>query len=296
MNASAPSSTSTAELRTAQAGAYKDIAVHLDGSPEDEVRIAHAEALAARWDARLTGLFTNPLPDPALYANEFGASAIGQMTDYATREGDAVMQRLGQRFARLGALHELRRIETFPGLLEQSVATEARWNDLFIATSPREGEHARWRSMIEAVMFDSGRGLLLLPPQAEFRSAIRTVLVGWVDSRQSARAVAEALPLLAQASRVRVVTVREEAHGRMGGAEVLADITAHLARHGVETTAEVLSAEGCPADSLLAEARRTSADLIVAGAYGHSRFREWILGGVTEELLRAAPVPLLVAH
>jgi nucleotide-binding universal stress UspA family protein len=125
---------------------------------------------------------------------------------------------------------------------------------------------------------------------------MRTILVAWVDSRQSARAVAEAMPLIAQASQVHVVTVREQAHGRMGGAEVLADITAHLTRCGASVTANALQTETTPADALLDEARRISADLIVAGAYGHSRFREWVLGGVTADLLTSSPLPLLLAH
>ncbi|MFC5417971.1 universal stress protein [Bosea eneae] len=276
--------------------AYRDIAVHLDGSPEDEFRLAWAEALAASHGARLTGIFTNMLPDPALFFDEFGIAAIGQLTDAVVVEGSAIETRLNQRFDKLRPTNELRRLDAVPGMLEQAVATEARWNDLFVASSPRDGEQARWRAMIESVMFDGGRGLCLLPPKAELRSAIRTVLVAWVDSRQSARAVAEAMPLIAQASQVQVVTVSEEAHGRMGGAEALTDITAHLTRCGAKVTANALQTETTPGDALLNEARRTSADLIVAGAYGHSRFREWVLGGVTADFLASSPVPLLMAH
>lgn len=275
---------------------YRDIAVHLDGSPEDEVRLSHAEALAVRFAARLTGIFTNPLPDPALFAGEFGFSAIGQLVDAAKLEGDAKEKGLRQRLALLDPVHELRRVDAFSGLLEQAVASEARWNDLFVATCPREDGPIRWQSLLESVMFDGGRGLYLLPPKAALRSAIHTVLIGWTDTRQSARAVAEALPLIAQAMKVHIVTVKEEAHGRMGGAEVLTDITAHLARHGVVATATVLDTGASASDALLAEARRISADLIVAGAYGHSRFREWVLGGVTADLLDSSPVPLFLAH
>lgn len=290
------SSGASAKARAAGNAAYRDIAVHLDGSPEDEVRLAHAEALAARHAARLTGVFTNLLPDPAIFVGEFGTSAIGQLVDDVTEEGDASEKRLRQRLTRLDPAHELRRVDAFPGILEQAVATEARWNDLFIATCPRDDSQARWRPLLERVMFDGGRGLYLVPPKALPRSAIQTVLVGWTDTRQSARAVAEALPLIVQATQVHVVTVREEAHGRMGGAEVLADICAHLVRHGVEATATVLDTETSAGDAILAEARRISADLIVAGAYGHSRFREWVLGGVTADLLGSAPVPLFLAH
>jgi nucleotide-binding universal stress UspA family protein len=276
--------------------AYRDIAVHLDGSPEDEFRLAHAEALIGQQSARITGVFTSPLPDPALFAGDFGVTAIGQLVEAATEEGNAGEKRLRQRLARLGPAHELRRVEAFPGTLERAVASEARWNDLFLATCPRDEDTTRWRSLIETVMFDSGRGLYLLPPKVAPRSALRTVLIAWTDTRQSARAVAEAMPLIARATQVQIVTVAEEAHGRMGGAEILADITAHLARHGVAATAAALSTQALVSNAILGEAERISADLIVAGAYGHSRFREWTLGGVTEELLANASVPLLFAH
>lgn len=275
---------------------YRDIAVHLDGSPEDESRLAHAEALAAHFQARLTGIFTNSLPDPAVYVGDFGMLAIGDLRDVVIENGNGTEQRLRERLARLGPPYELRRIDAFPGVLEQAVATEARWNDLFVATCPRDQESERWSTVIESVMFEGGRGLFLVPPRAPLRSVIRTVLVAWADTRHCVRAVAEALPFLRQARQVHVVTVKEEAHGRMGGAEALADITAHLARHGVAATASILGTEASPADALLAEAGRVGADLIVAGAYGHSRFREWVLGGVTEDLLARSPLPLLLAH
>jgi nucleotide-binding universal stress UspA family protein len=290
------SSDKLAQASAPRAPACRDIAVHLDGSPGDEARLAHAEALAVRCTARMTGIFTNLLPDPALFAGDLGISGIGPFIDAMTAEGDVSEQRLRQRLALLGPEHELRRLDEFPGLLEQAVASEARWNDLFVATCPRDDGHARWRSLIESVMFDAGRGLYLLPPGAALRSPIATVLIGWTDTRQSARAVAEALPLIAGAAHVHIVTVREKAHGRMGGAEILADISAHLARHGVEVTAAVLDTQTTPSDALLDEAKRISADLIVVGAYGHSRFREWVLGGVTADLLDSAPVPLLMAH
>jgi nucleotide-binding universal stress UspA family protein len=290
------SSSTETKAQAAGGAAYRDIAVHLDGSPEDETRLAHAEALAQRHGARITGIFTNPLPDPALFVSDFGVSAIGQLLDSATEEGDAGEKRLRQRLARLGPAHELRRLDAFPGAIERAVATEARWNDLFIATCPHDDGHSRWSSLIESVMFDSGRGLYLLPPKAALRSPIRTVLIGWTDTRQSARAVAEALPLIAEATQVHIVAVREEAHGRMGGAEVLADISAHLTRHGVEATATVLDTQTSASDALLDEALRISADLIVIGGYGHSRFREWVLGGVTADLLDSSPVPLFLAH
>jgi nucleotide-binding universal stress UspA family protein len=296
MNNVASSSEAAAGTRSLSTGAYRDITVHLDGTEQDEIRLAHAEQLCALFGARLTGLFTNMLPDPGIYSGDFGISALGQLTEAAIQDGNATKQKLEQRFARLGVANELRRIDAFTGSIEYAVATEARWSDLFVASCPDGDELDRWRSTIERVMFDGGRGLYLVPRAVKPRSAIRTVLIGWVDARQATRALAEALPLIGLATQVRIATVQEAAHGRMGGAEALADIAGHLGRHGIDAVAEVLSDPGMPAAALLDEAHRISADLLVVGAYGHSRFREWVLGGVTEDLLVSADLPLLMAH
>lgn len=296
MNNVAVSPKAVRGARLLSAAAYKDIVVHLDGTAEDEIRIAHAERLAEQFGARLTGLFTNVLPDPALYIGEFGTSLIGQLTETAVNEGDAIKGRLEQRFARLGVVNELRRIQGFPGQVEHGVATEARWADLFVASCPYGDTLDRWKAVIERVIFSGGRGLYLVPHDSKPRPAIGTVLIGWVDSCQATRALTEALPLVGLATHVRLVTVQETAHGRLGGAEALADIAAHLGRHGVKATVSVLSSPDAPAVALLDEAHRISADLLVIGAYGHSRFREWILGGVTADLLATADLPLLMAH
>jgi len=276
---------------------YKDVSVHLDGTAEDEIRLAHAEAIAAWCGAHLTGLYTNALPDPALYAGEFGASAIGDLSDTVRREGDAAHAKLVHRFERLGVTNDVRRIEGFPGLLQQALATETRWSDLFLGSCPHGApDLERWASLIETVMFDSGHGVYLVPRGVKPRETLRTVLVGWIDTREAARAVAEALPLLGLAAQVHLVSVQEPDQGRLGGAEALADIAAHLTRHGISTTVTTLPNDDTPAAVLLAEAHRISADLIVAGAYGHSRLREWVLGGATYDLIASSDLPILMAH
>ncbi|POR55541.1 universal stress protein [Bosea psychrotolerans] len=297
MNQIAMKSSTTGIAKPILKAGYKDVMVHLDGTVEDEIRIAHAEAIAAQFEAHLTGLYTNALPDAALYAGEFGTSAIVDAYDAARRAGDAIHTRLTQRFARLGVANEVRRLESFPGLLEKDVATEARWADLIVGSCPHgTSDCERWGSLIETIMFNSGHGLYLVPPGFKPRQAIRTVLIGWVDTREAARAVSEVLPLLGLATQVHLASVQEAGKGKLGGAEALADIATHLDRHGIATTISLLPDNDTPAAMLLAEAHRVSADLIVAGAYGHTRLREWILGGATYDLLQSSNLPLLMAH
>lgn len=114
MNQIAMTSSTTGIAKPILKAGYKDVMVHLDGTAEDEVRIAHAEAIAAQFEAHLTGLYTNALPDAALYAGEFGTSVVADVWDAARRAGDANHARLTQRFARLGVANEVRRLESFP--------------------------------------------------------------------------------------------------------------------------------------------------------------------------------------
>ncbi|MDQ0391049.1 universal stress protein [Labrys monachus] len=276
---------------------YQDVMVHLDGGEEDENRIAHAEAIAGLSGGHLTGLYTNMLSDITLYAEEAGAAAITAYTETLLEEGRAVQHRLETRFQRLGVSNEVRKVEEVSGVLPRLVGTEARWADLFVASCPyRADGHDDWDRMIEAVMFEGGHGLYLVPRGVKPRARIETAMIGWVDTREAARAVAEALPLLRLATKTELVGVQEPAKGRLGGGEAMADIATHLARHGIETTVTVVPPGENVAAALLDRAHHISADLIVAGAYGHSRFREWILGGATQDLIRTSDLPLLMAH
>jgi nucleotide-binding universal stress UspA family protein len=270
--------------------------VHLDGSPEDEVRLAHAEAIAASSDAHLLGVYTNVLPDPIAYSVEFGAASIAALEERTRREGVDTGQRLAQRFERLGVRNELRSLDRFFGTIGGAVAREARSADVFVASCPRPGEGCdRWEGLVEDVLFDSGRSLYLVPPGLPPRSPIRTVMVAWADTREVARAISEALPLLTMVSVVELAHVQRPSRSPMGGAEAMADIAAHLARHGIDTRIRMVEGSSVSA-ALLEAAHRASADLIVAGAYGHSRLREWLVGGTTRDLLTFSDLPLLLAH
>jgi nucleotide-binding universal stress UspA family protein len=274
---------------------YKDIIAHLDGTPEDEIRLAHAEALAGVFNAHLTGVYTNRLPDIADYSSPVSVMAYVELENQLRADGEITRNRLAQRFQQLGVSNELRKIEAMPTEMRRAVATEARWADLFVASHPR-GAAGKWSSAIEEVLFEGGHGVLLIPEGVRPREAIRTIVVGWINAREAARAVAEALPLLRLATSTHVVCVYEGA-ASTGGAIELSDIAAHLDRHGVTTNVRAIStAPHDAAAAILAEARRVSADLIVTGAYGHSRLREWIFGGATRELIAQSDIPLLMAR
>lgn len=279
----------------------KDLMVHLDGGGEDAIRLAHAENLSALFDeARITGLYTNPLPE---YAYVMGAQSgfgdIGpviELEQQLRREGDRIVERLTARLSRPGAAHEVRRIDAWPSAIPDLAVSQARCADLFIATAPYRDEETRaWDHLVEALIFESGHALLLVPPQFPTRSALESVLVAWSDTAPAARAVSESLPFLKRASKVSLLSIEAPTNEDQGFRAV--DLAAHLDRHGVRV--ELVTARGDDAEVgaiIRKEAAKAAADMIVMGAYGHSRFREWILGGATRDVAELATIPFLLAH
>jgi len=149
--------------------------------------------------------------------------------------------------------------------------------------------------MAEAVIFGSGRPALLLPRTApEGTPHLRRIGVAWDGSRTAARALGDALPLLKAAAEVHVVTVAGE---KDIGGHSAAHLGRHLACHGIEIRPEDLKTGGETVDATLAAfARRVGLDLLVMGAFGHNRTREFVLGGVTRRILDDPPLPVLLAH
>ena len=281
---------------------FKDIMVHLDGSAEDESRLSFAEGLAQPFEGHITGVFTNLLPDSAwLGATDASGTVVQvliEMEDRARAEGDRIFAHLAERLPRLAAVTELRRLEAGVYQIEQDVTALVRSSDVFIMTRPLGPEtNGRWADMLEAVLFDSGRAVIVVPPGYKKTGPIRKLLLAWQDSREAARAVSEALPLIHKADMTRIVIIEDEKK-RMAAHEAPAgDIARHLHRHGAAVEIMPVDLPGRPvSERILKAAHEWAPDLIVMGGYGHSRFREWILGGTTRDMLMHSDIPLLIAH
>jgi nucleotide-binding universal stress UspA family protein len=168
----------------------------------------------------------------------------------------------------------------------------ARLRDLTIVPVPES--YDQWYA--EAVIFGSGRPTLVLPEGPRARPfELRTVAIAWDFSRAAARAVSDAMPLLEKARKVRIVTVTNEKKlDSKHSAEALAK---NLARHGIDVVLDKVDADGRRIGEVL-EAYTVShqVDVLVMGAYGHSRWREFILGGATKSLLSKPPLPILFSH
>ncbi|WEN14528.1 universal stress protein [Rhodanobacter sp. AS-Z3] len=183
-----------------------------------------------------------------------------------------------------------------PGPLEASVIRQTRSADLVIASANYRESLTRGTPYLNIgdLVMQSGRPVLIIPPAiTEFKA--RKILVGWKDTREARRAVADALPLLQMAERVVLVQIankkdiEQAEHG-------VADVVSWLKRHQVPAQGMTLAEHGRNGPQLAEVAMTEGIDLIVAGAYGHSRFRQWVLGGVTHNLLLYGDLSALVSH
>ena len=182
-----------------------------------------------------------------------------------------------------------------PGELGRILVLHARLRDLCIF--PVSAKDREQRSLLEALIFESGRPVLLLPEGTtrQLPSSFEIIAVAWDHSRSATRAVADALPMLRTAKRVHVVTVVDEK--RLPRSDSGVELCKHLARHGVEVAFEQVQAKGrAVGDVLESHVVERTIDLLVMGAYGHSRLREFILGGATRSVLTRPFAWTLVSH
>jgi nucleotide-binding universal stress UspA family protein len=273
----------------------RDVMVWLDGSLSDDIRIAAAAEIAQRFDSQVIGLFLNPLPVPGPVDGDVtGALATAELIERARQTGNTIEAMLAKRLRQLKSPVEIRRFDVLADDIAHVAAREARSADTFVALRPNGAMDPE--RLVEGVLLGSGRHIYLFPETERPNIAFERILVAWNGSRESARALAEGLPFLQQANDVAVVCVTEE-HSAEDEAIMGLDAVNHLRHHGIGAGLHrVRSRDSDIAADLMAEAQRRKADLLIMGGYSHSRLRERLFGGVTYDLMHAAPVPLLLAH
>lgn len=180
-----------------------------------------------------------------------------------------------------------------PGMVTPwQLAIRARTHDLTIV--PYYG-HRETMAVAEGLAFESGRPVLLLPKPAQTEAKIERIALAWDGSRVAARAVADAMPLLLQASAVAVVQISGDKE--LPSSASLADLTRHFSLHGIAATSVQVPVDGGDtAATLQSFCERDGYDLLVMGAFGHSRVRQFVLGGVTRSVLNDPRLPILISH
>jgi len=276
---------------------YKTIVVHLDAGLRRSERLDLACELAARCEAHLVGLFA--LADmrvPYAFGGTAGALLLAEESWRSDAAAEAKRE-FESVTARNGVKAEWRRSTRNAA---PALALSARYADLVIVgqyepgASPAQERLPRY--FVEETVLTAGRPVLVVPYVGRYPSVGSRVLVAWNASREAARAVADALPILRGAKAVEGIAFDPDLAGADHGEQPGADIALYLARHGVKATAAKQHARIDAGSQILSYAHDFGADLIVMGAYGHSRVREIVLGGASRTMLESMTAPVLMAH
>lgn len=278
------------------------IMVHVGADGDVKARVEIARSLAARFEARLIGV-AGQAP-PAMVSGDIVGEPDERRTGGDFVEGDEPEQPdTADIVSWLTALEDAFRAQAqiragvaFCSAVEQPTAfivREARAADFVILGRAAASDIAERAVDPASVLVQCGRPLLLVPEGLGTLSAER-VVVGWKETRESRRAVRDALPLLKRAKGVTIAAVEEPNHSPVDSGS-LDGLVAYLDWHGVCATI-TRRCDGNVGEALVAIAGEKGADLIVAGGYGHSRLAEWVFGGVTRHLLWSCPFCCLLSH
>jgi len=282
---------------------YRKILVPLNGTERDNQVLTAAFEIAVPTQAHVTGIYVRPdaaevlpylgegisagvlqeiIDSARAAAARSAASARGALDHFAKKNNAASVGTTG-----LSASFLLR-----DGPLDVVISEEARLSDLVVFPLPGSSGHAALRQAIETTLMH-GRSPVLLVPQGPNKVHGSKAVVAWDGSATAARAVAAAIPLLKSASAIEIVSITS------GGIETaeMDRVRDYLRLHGLSATEHGVNPGGQPTGAVLMDvARRAGAGVVVLGGYGHSRWRELVLGGVTRHVLSEATIPVFMAH
>ncbi|RWK65664.1 MAG: universal stress protein [Mesorhizobium sp.] len=275
--------------RKATAMSYKSITLNLavDAPPTPMVKLGIE--LADRFGAHLIGLAAADVPP--LVATGDGMVYEGEIMQIQRAEIEKRLAELRAEFVRLVP-------ETISSEWRQEVCSPTRFLSIcaraadLIVTSGGEGENVYRAVEIGSLVLGTGRPVLITASNVEHIMA-KTVLVAWKDTREARRALADALPFLAKANEVVIATIHSDRDDSIR--DSLADVAVFLEHHGIMARTELIAGEA-DGDRLLTFARSIHADLVVSGAYGHSRLREWTFGGVTRTLIEESSINRFMSY
>ncbi len=274
---------------------YATILVHAEADPAGEPRLKLAAGLAGQFKATLIGIAAE-LYEPTAFGSEY-VNVDGELLVAEAKAIADDLKMARDRFqAACGAVSVETQWRSGPAMPAEAVALEARAADL-IVVGPHGKSSPGFHSRPDPgdLVMRSGRPVLVTPPGLDKLDA-SSIVVAWRDSREARRAVADAMPLLRLANQVLIVEICE-ARAAAAMQDGLTDMAEYLGRHGVKASTAVRDpGKATVAEALIEVADMQEAGLVVAGAYGHARLREWMFGGVTRELLAGCHRAVLLSH
>jgi len=287
----------------------RTLLVPVDGSTASSQALASALGLAKDLTAHVTALHVraDPRDTVPLLGEGLSANMIEEMMAAAERESDHAAARAHEVFENALRKAGLPSVDPSPapgeasatwledlGRAEGAIAHAGRLSDMMVMPRPDGDGGYGADSILNAALFETGRPVLIAPPDAGPVPG-RHVAVAWNGTREAARAVHAALPLLKKADQVTVLTVTDS--DEVMPAQDAAELVEYLEWHGIDPKAATVAAEGrSVGQTILAEAHARGCDLLVMGAYTHSRMRELVLGGVTKYMLAHTETALMMAH
>lgn len=279
--------------------ALKNLLVHVDETRASAKRLDAAVALAQAHGAHLTGLYVAFEPNlPAYVAGQIPRDILDTQRAETAKEAEAAVAAMRAKLEKAGVAGDCRVVPAVDAQVAAVVAQHARYVDLAIAGQAEpEDAGPGGPQMVQDLVTSCGRPVLVVPYIGAGPTIGRTVTVAWDAGREAARAVGDAMPILETAERVHVLVVNPNSGASGHGAEPGADIALHLARHDIEAEVERVRSEGMEVGQIIQSWLADSgSDLLVMGAYAHSRVRDLVLGGVTRRMFDSMTVPVLMSH
>jgi nucleotide-binding universal stress UspA family protein len=274
----------------------KDIVVNLTGDAPQEFAADYAISVARLFDAHIAGIgFIYEPVIPGTVMGGIPTDLIEAQREENTRAAKVATDRFEAAASRAGLSAEVRLLDASVAGAADLFGRIARRFDLAVVGQARPQEGASEELLIEGALFESGRPVVVVPHVQTQGVTLDRVLVCWDGSRPATRAIADALPFLRRAKAIDIVAVSGE---RGKGSELVGtNMARHLARHGLKVELKRLSAGNVDVPAAItAHAVETGAAFMVMGGYGHSRLREFILGGVTRTVLTSSTIPVLMSH
>jgi nucleotide-binding universal stress UspA family protein len=273
----------------------KDVVVSLSGRAPRDFAAEYATSIAATFGAHIAGisfLYEPVIPDGTL--GGIPVDLIELQREENSKAANDAISRFDAGVKKAGISAETRILDaTFGGAATLFAQIARRFDLAVVGQAQREGG-ASDELIIEGALFESGRPLVVVPYIQKRGMTLDRVLACWDGSRTAARAIGDAMPFLERAKAVDIVIVAEE---RKSDEITGANMSEHLARHGVRASVKrIAKGDLAIEDVLLSYAADSGADFMVMGGYGHSRLREFILGGVTRGILASMTVPVLMSH